>query len=154
VDEQPGELDRHGPIPAPLARALAHDPTATWRRLLTDPAGHVVDAGRTSYRPPARIARVVTARQTSCVFPGCRRSAARCHLDHIHAWNDGGQTNPDNLQPLCPRHHHLKHEAGWHVERLPDGTTRWRSPSGHTYHRPPDEIPRDTTTDPPEHRAA
>jgi hypothetical protein len=100
------------------------------------------------------MARVVTARQTTCVFPGCRRSATRCHLDHIHAWNHGGQTNPDNLQPLCPRHHHLKHDAGWDVRRLPDGTTRWRSPSGHTYHRPPDEIPRDTTTDPPEHRAA
>ena len=55
----------------------------------------------------------------------------------------------DNLQPLCARHHHLKHEAGWSVRREPDGTTTWTSPTGHTYTRPPDELPTDTTSDPP-----
>src|SRR5206468_3387662 len=34
LDDQPGELTGHGPIPAVLARELAHDPTGTWRRLL------------------------------------------------------------------------------------------------------------------------
>jgi hypothetical protein len=88
------------------------------------------------------------------VFPGCRRTAARCELDHIHTWNDGGTTSAANLQPLSPRHHHLKHEAGWSVHRLPDGTTRWTSPAGRIYHRPPDETPIDTTSDPPGHEAA
>ncbi|MDT4914948.1 MAG: hypothetical protein QOC66_4076, partial [Pseudonocardiales bacterium] len=54
--------------------------------------------------------------------------------------------HPDNLQPLCARHHHLKHETRWTVRRDPDGTTRWHSPSGHTYARPPDPLPTDTTS--------
>jgi hypothetical protein len=146
VDQQPGELDGHGPIPAALARALAFDPTGTWRRLLTDPAGRLIETGATSYRPPAATARHVRAQHRTCRFPGCRHPAPRCHLDHITAWTHGGTTHPDNLQPLCPRHHHLKHDTGWQVHRDPDDTTHWRSPSGHTYPQPPDPLPLDTTT--------
>ena len=55
LDDQPGELAGHGPIPANLARHLAADPTGTWRRLLTDPAtGHLLDYAHTTYRPPQR----------------------------------------------------------------------------------------------------
>lgn len=155
TDEQPGELDRHGPIPAALARALAFDPTSTWRRLLTDPAGQLLDVSASSYRPPAAMARLVTTRDATCRFPGCRRRAARCELDHLHPYQAGGATTPQNLHPLCPRHHHLKHETGWQVQRLPDGTTRWRTAAGRTYDQPPDEhLPRDTTTDPPPATAA
>jgi hypothetical protein len=32
--------------------------------------------------------------------------------------------------------------------RDPDGTTTWTSPSGHTYARPPVQLPKDTTSDP------
>lgn len=152
--DEPAELERYGAIPAELARALAFDVTGTWRRLLLDQADQVVDVGRSAYRPPTRLARMVVARQTTCVFPRCRHIAARCELDHIQSWAAGGHTSAANLQPLCPRHHHLRHEAGWEVWRLPDGTTRWRSPAGRTYDRPPDEIPRDSTTDPPGQHAA
>jgi hypothetical protein len=54
IDDQPAELDGHGPIPAVLARALAVDPTGTWRRLLTDDHGRLVDVTSHTYRPPAR----------------------------------------------------------------------------------------------------
>jgi hypothetical protein len=146
LDDQPGELDGHGPIPAALARALAFDATGTWRRLLTDARGQLVEVSSDSYRPPVRMARHVRAAQQTCCFPGCRRPARRCELDHIDPWHDGGPTCPANLQPLCSRHHHLKHDAGWQVRRDPEGTTRWQSPSGHTYARPPDELPRDSTS--------
>src|SRR5581483_1543362 len=53
LDQQPGELEGAGPIPTALARALAFDPTGTWRRLVTGEHGEIVDAGRTRYRPPA-----------------------------------------------------------------------------------------------------
>jgi hypothetical protein len=145
TDNQPGDLDGYGPIPATLARALAFDPTGTWRRLLTDQAGRLIDVTSHTYRPPAPIARLVRLQHQTCCFPGCRRAAVRCDLDHIQPWPHGA-TCPANLQPLCPRHHHLKHETDWHVHRDPDGTTRWTSPSGHTYARPPDELPIDTTT--------
>ena len=149
VDEQPGELDGPGPIPAALARALAFDPNGTWRRLLTDANNRLVDVTATTYRPPANMARFVRLKQQTCCFAGCRRRAIGCELDHIIPRCQGGQTTPSNLQPLCARHHHLKHEAGWTVKREPDGTTVWTSPTGHTYARPPDELPIDTTSDPP-----
>jgi hypothetical protein len=145
LDEQPGELDGHGPIPAALARALAFDPTGTWRRLLTDKYGRLVQVGATTYRPPLAMARHVRVQNVTCVFPGCRRRAVRCEVDHLIAWHQCHVTHPDNLQPLCARHHHLKHETTWRVDRARDGTTMWTSPSGHTYGRPPDVLPRDTT---------
>jgi hypothetical protein len=70
----------------------------------------------------------------------CRRRGARCEIDHITPF-DGTNTIAANLQCLCPRHHHLKHEAGWHVARAPDGTTHWTTPTGRKYDKPPDEIP-------------
>jgi hypothetical protein len=153
-DEQPGELDGYGPIPATVARALASDPSGTWRRLLTDSNNRLVDITADTYRPPVDIARLVRAQQLSCCFPGCRRRALNAELDHIVPWSEGGTTTPSNLQPLCTRHHHLRHEAGWSVRREPDGATLWTSPTGHTYTRPPDELPEDTTRDPPGNEAA
>ena len=150
LDQQPGELDGHGPIPAAAARALAFDPTGTWRRPLTDDTGQLIAVSADSYRPPAGLARHVRAAHPYCCFPGCRRRATSCELDHILARTDGGATHVDNLQPLCPRHHHLKHETGWTVSRNHDGTTTWRSPSGHTYTRPPDPLPIDTTSTAPD----
>jgi hypothetical protein len=62
LDEQPGEIDGIGPIPADLARRLAADPSGTWRRLVTDELGHLIDYGRSTYEPPADLARFVIAR--------------------------------------------------------------------------------------------
>jgi hypothetical protein len=69
VDEQPGELDGYGPIPAGLARLLAADPTGTRRRLITDPLGRLVDSGRTRYRPPSDLADYVRAGDRTCQVP-------------------------------------------------------------------------------------
>lgn len=145
LDQQPGELDGHGPIPAELARHIAADPTGTWHRLVTDHHGHLLDYGRTRYRPPATLTNHVHARDLTCRMPHCNRPATTCDIDHVTAWADGGTTTPTNLHSLCSRDHHLKHEAGWTTQRLPDGTTRWTTPTGHTYDKPPEQLPLDTT---------
>jgi len=85
LDGQPGELAGYGPIPAALARAIAADPTGTWRRLVTDPAGRLLDFGRTTYRPPAALADHVRTRDWTCRFPTCNRRAESCELDHALA---------------------------------------------------------------------
>lgn len=108
LDNQPGELTGHGPIPAALARELAADPHGTWHRLVTDDLGRLIDYGHTRYRPPARLRDFITARDRECQFPGCHRPGRRCEIDHLHPWADGGPTNQHNLICLCRRHHHLK----------------------------------------------
>ena len=126
-------------VPAEVARDLAAD--ATWRRILTDPAGTVIDVGTRTYRPSADIARRVRARDTTCVFPGCTRPSQHCDLDHVIPFAQGGETTVENLAPECRHHHRLKTHTRWQVK--PHPTTRgwrWTSPTGHTY---------DTGTDPP-----
>ncbi len=146
VDEQPGELAGHGPIPASVARRLAADETGTWRRLLTDPVTNtLLDYGHTTYRPPKNLADFVIARDQTCVFPGCSRNAARCDIDHRIAHTKGGSTKPENLAALCRRHHRLKHEADWHLDRTTNGSYRWTSPTTHHYETRPPDRPVDTS---------
>ena len=136
LDDTPAELTGVGPITAEHARQIAYRQGATWRRLVTDPIGRLIDLSTTRYRPPKRLTDHVTTRDQTCRFPHCHRRAERCELDHRTPW-PAGQTCPSELQPLCTRHHHVKHDAAWHAHLLDDGTTRWTSPLGHTYDVPP-----------------
>lgn len=155
LDEQPGELDGVGPISAALARRIAHDPTGTWRRLITDQRGRLVDYGRTTYRPPADLADHVISRDRTCRFPHCTRAARRCDLDHRIRWSDGGTTTEANLHALCPRHHRAKDEAGWRIRPTGHGHVGWTSPTGHEYATPAATYPIDTTAvDLPVHTTA
>ncbi len=119
LDEQPGELSGHGPIPAALARELAADPHGTWQRLVDRRPRRLIDYGRTRYTPPTRLREFVVARDRECQFPGCHRQGRNCEIDHLQSWADGGSTNHHNLICLCRRHHHLKHDAGWSVRACP-----------------------------------
>ena len=132
LDQQPGELAGYGPIPAQTAREIAAD--ATWRRLLTDPAsGTLLDYGRTTYRPPAALADFVRARDKTCRFPGCRRPAHKCELDHETPYPQG-PTSAGNLSPKCTHHHQMKHRTTWQCERLDNGDHFWTSPAGRHYY--------------------
>ncbi|MEO6714786.1 MAG: DUF222 domain-containing protein [Mycobacteriales bacterium] len=133
--DHPGHLDGYGEIPPELARQLAAD--GSWQRLVTDPVtGHLLDFGRTTYRPPAALARYIRARDVTCRFPGCSRRAQLCDLDHADAWDCEGTTCSPNLGALCRHHHRAKTHAGWTLESRPDGSARWTSPRGPTYERP------------------
>jgi hypothetical protein len=139
-DEQPAELDGYGPITADTARRIAADQSGTWRRILTDPTtGQLLEYGRTTCRPPANLADHVIARDRTCVFPHCRRPAKHCEVDHGDPWCTGGHTNADALHPLCTRHHHARHNAGWTIQRTDDGSYLWTDPTGHTYTVHPDD---------------
>ncbi|MCH5671702.1 HNH endonuclease signature motif containing protein [Streptomyces gilvus] len=141
----PGELKGYGPIGGSQARELAFAPGTVWRRLITEPeTGLLVKTDPTSYRPTAETARHVIARDQYCAFPSCRMPAHRCDLDHVRPFDHrhperGGQTVPENLQPLCRRHHRLKtHHPGWKVRRDPHGgVAEWTAPTGHRYTNAP-----------------
>jgi uncharacterized protein DUF222 len=138
LNEDTADLAGHGPITAPLARALAFAEGSTWRRLITDPVhGYLLDYGRTTYRPPAALADHVRARDVTCRMPNCDQPATACDLDHLIAYPTG-TTCEDNLCAACRRDHRLKHEGRWqhqlsHDPAHPPGTTVIISPTGHTY---------------------
>jgi hypothetical protein len=148
IDDQPGELDDHGPIPAELARKLAADPTGTWRRLITDNRSRLVHYDQAKYKPPQDLIDHVIARDVRCRFPGCPRKARRCQLDHVTPHSRGGPTSRHNLQALCSRHHQLKHKTGWRVSGDAEGTLTWTDPKGRTYQTQPAQHPTDRTIPP------
>lgn len=133
--ENPGQLAGYGAIPASVARELAAD--GKWKRFITDPqTGNLLDYGRQSYEPPQALIDFLIARDRTCRFPGCRRSAALSDIDHAQSWEMGGRTSPDNLGALCRRHHRLKTHDGWKIESRPDGSCTWTSPLGKIYLTP------------------
>jgi len=134
LDDQPGELTGYGPIDADTARELAGD--ATWRRLLTDGHGTLLDVGRRTYRPPAALRDFVRARDKTCVFPGCPMPAHRADLDHTTAF-PAGPTTAGNLGVMCRAHHRVKQDPRWAVSQPIPGTFVWTSPSKRTYVREP-----------------
>ena len=144
--DHPGFIPGCGPVPAEVARALAAD--RRWRAWLTrttTAGSQVVATSPGTYRPTAAVARLVRAREPYCRMPGCR--SVITDLDHIVAF-PRGQTVPQNLQPLCRRHHRLKTHSRWRISTDSDGdpddgsagtTHTWTSPTGitHTDHPEP-----------------
>jgi len=146
--DNPAELAGAGSCPcavgADVIRDLLRDPdvAVTMRRLVTDPmTGHLLDVGRRTYEVPAALRRLVVGRDRTCRFPGCRRRADRCQIDHATAWDEGGGTSIANLGVLCTRHHQLKTHARWQIDHSkPDGSCTWTSPQGRTYSREPEPL--------------
>ncbi|RIJ70813.1 HNH endonuclease [Nakamurella silvestris] len=135
LDDQPGSLDRYGPVTAFQARAISLG--GDWYRMVTDPhTGVLLDLGRTRYRPTQALIDYVCARDRTCRWPGCHQPAMLSELDHEIEFRpgqpDGGTTDPRNLRCLCTRHHHLRHTPGWAITTNSDQTTTVRSPLGTT----------------------
>jgi uncharacterized protein DUF222/HNH endonuclease len=126
--EAPGQsvLDGGTHVPAGTSQRLACDATRVVMR--HDPDGRATEVGaRTRTIPPA-IRRALHHRDRGCRFPGCGLPFGQGH--HIRHWAHGGTTTLSNLAMLCRRHHRAVHEEGYHVERQPDGTLRFRTPNG------------------------
>ncbi|WP_052226306.1 HNH endonuclease signature motif containing protein [Microbacterium mangrovi] len=108
-----------------------------WYRIFTDPTtGTPVTVDKR--RPCTAMRRLLQARDETCRFPGCRRPAKKCDIDHTTAHADGGPTALCNLACLCERHHTVKHHTDWTVQQLPGGILHFTSPTRRGYRtRPP-----------------
>lgn len=140
LSDEGGVLAGGVPVPAELARQIADDPESIWYRMLTDPDGGFVELSTDSYSPNGLIWRWVSARDVQCVFPGCSHPATTVELDHRVPWPQG-KTSTWNIQPLCKKHHKVKHSLGYTVVRELDGSYTWTTRFGSVFRRPPPEYP-------------
>ncbi|MDQ1217678.1 HNH endonuclease signature motif containing protein [Microbacterium arborescens] len=130
-DENPAEAVGGALIDADTARELAGQ-VSEWDRLFIDPVTRTpveID----TYRPTASMKKLLMVRDQHCRFPGCRRAAIRCELDHTIDHALGGHTHIFNLAHLCQRHHSMKQFTKWEVRQVGGGVLEWTSPLGRVY---------------------
>ena len=125
-----GEVEKLGPATLDLIRTWLADSTARIVPVLDLNRSDAVD----QHDPPPWMRELVILRDRHCAFPWCGRDARACDLDHTVPYvppDEGGppgQTNPQNLAPLCRRHHRAKTAKRWRYERTEDGSYAWTSP--------------------------
>ena len=93
--------------------------------------------GRTTRLANRDQRRALRGMYSTCAIPGCRVHYDRCKIHHVRWWRHGGETDIENLLPVCTKHHSDIHDRGWHIEldrhrrltlTLPDGTVRSTGP--------------------------
>ncbi|HEU4812098.1 MAG TPA: HNH endonuclease signature motif containing protein [Nocardioides sp.] len=132
VEAPLGEVEKLGPATLEKIREWLGHSNVSIRPVIDLNHCDAVDA----HDPPPRVREQVILRDRHCVFPWCSRDARSCDLDHIEPYvEDGppGQTNPENLAPLCRRHHRCKTSGRWRYRRQPDGSYLWLAPHGRAY---------------------
>jgi hypothetical protein len=133
VGDEAAILRGYGPIDPATAAQLTADATS-WRRVLTDPiTGRILATDPRDYRPTAEMADHARLVHPECVFPGCTVPSEHADIDHTEDHAHGGDTVPENLAPLSPNHHRVKHHTRWVIIQNGDDTLTATSPAGHVY---------------------
>jgi hypothetical protein len=145
--DTPGELaDRSALVPAELIREMAGYEGTLFYRLLTDPAGNLMDVAEMGRFPSRKLTAALRFRDGVCANPICHVSAQRCDLDHVVPWPEG-PTAAGNLDATCRHNHRAKTHGGFRVTKTGDGTT-WTTPTGHQYSASSDPLPVEEWLDP------
>jgi hypothetical protein len=137
-DDTRVQIPGFGALPVEVADLIAADPE--WQRLLTDPdTSNRLDAHPERYRPGDALDRFIRLRDQHCRWPGCRRAAKYCDVDHSTPHGrKGGLTIRRNLACFCRRHHQIKQLPGWRIEQGDYGEVSFTTPTGRVYRtRPP-----------------
>jgi hypothetical protein len=135
LNRHPGEITGYGPITAEYARELAQH--ATWRRMITDEHGQVLEVSRRRFASPA-LARHIRLRDRTCRQPGCSRTADKAEIDHTVRHVDGGVTSVDNTTALCRKHNLMRERSGWDSRQPLPGTLVFRTPAHRTHTTTPE----------------
>jgi hypothetical protein len=126
------EIEDAAGITPEAARRIACD--CNIQALLTG-KGTELKLGRNRRTVSPGLKKALRARDRHCVFPGCTNTR-RLHGHHVKHWLDHGETEPENLTLLCPRHHRLLHEGRYSMTF--DGlTARFFRPDGSEVERVP-----------------
>jgi hypothetical protein len=132
-------LGGYGPIAMELAKSLAGDATSM-TRVMTDPiTGVRLAMDRTTYAPPADLARWVRIRDGRTRFPGRSTPAHLADIDHAREWQDGGPTDARNLITLDRPSHNAKTAGLYTDELLDSGIAGFTDAWGHRFQDPPQD---------------
>ena len=130
LSEEPGiSIDGQWVLPASTVRQLATSPGTLFHRVVTDPAGRVLDVTRLGRFAPADLELGIEVRDGVCQFPTCTRPATRCDKDHRVPWPHG-PTSGQNMWSLCRRHHRMKTAGMFTADLGADSPPIWHLPSG------------------------
>jgi hypothetical protein len=102
------ELDGYTLDPATLKRWACD---AGIVRIILDGNSQPIDVGRRTRTIPPALRRALELRDRGCNWPGCNAPPAWCDAHHIIHWADGGDTNLENCQLLCRKHHTWTHQG-------------------------------------------
>jgi hypothetical protein len=118
-----GMLDTGTPVSAGQVRRLAC--TAGLVPAVLGTTSVPLDLGRRTrlHTETQRVAMAI--RDKGCTTEGCDRPPAWCEAHHDIWWSHGGGTSVEHGRLLCPRHHHLAHDARYDTRRLPNGKIRF-----------------------------
>ena len=120
--------------------------------MIVDTDGVVLNAGRTIRHANRAQRRALRAMYRCCAFGDCDIAFDRCEIHHLVPWELGGPTDLHNLLPLCSRHHHTVHEAGWQLHLDTDRTLTITQPDGTLVTRRRPDIAEQRTADPTNRR--
>ena len=136
--EAVGSVERLGPATLTRIKEWVGHSQVTIRPVLDLASQTAVD----EHDPPDWMREIVILRDGHCVFPWCTVDARRCDHDHIDPYvpmDEGGppgQTAPDNLAPLCRRHHRCKTSGRWRYRRATTAPTSGTAPTAVTTSSP------------------
>jgi hypothetical protein len=111
---EPGErceIDRVGPVPVAMARALLGDAAVT---VMTRDGVDITTVSSPKRTIPVKLRRALEARYPTCGVKSCANDQF-LEIDHIVPLEHHGSTEIDNLWRLCSHHHRLKTYGGWKV---------------------------------------
>ncbi|PQM54112.1 hypothetical protein C5U48_00975 [Mycolicibacter virginiensis] len=107
VQQQIGALHLGPLLPESERRYLTCDATC---EVWFERAGEVIGCGRSTRTISRRLRRALEHRHATCAVPGCGATRG-LHAHHIRHWEDGGETELNNLVLVCPYHHRLHHRG-------------------------------------------
>ncbi len=101
------------------------------------PGGQRILLGRTIRNANRSQRRALRVLYRTCAL--CDIAFEHCQVHHVTWYTTGnGNTDIDNLVPLCSRHHHLAHEGGWQLALTSDRTLTVTRPDNTIHsHAPP-----------------
>jgi len=104
-------------IPVETARRYACD--AGIIPVVLGGAGVPLDVGRSKRLATKEQRIALRSMYRSCAIERCDHHFDLCHIHHLIEWEQLGDTDVENLLPLCSFHHHKAHEGRWRLQLDP-----------------------------------